>query len=68
MVFIETPIFTRQVAEALTDELYGLLQASLLARPDAGDLIKAAVEFANYVGHCPAEENVAVSEWFTFGA
>jgi hypothetical protein len=40
MVFIETPIFTRQVAEALTDELYGLLQASLLARPDAGDLIK----------------------------
>jgi hypothetical protein len=33
-------IFTRQVVEALTDELYGLLQASLLGRPDAGDLIK----------------------------
>ena len=40
MVFIETPIFTRQVVEVLTDELYALLQASLVARPDAGDLIK----------------------------
>jgi hypothetical protein len=33
-------IFTRQVVEALTDELYGPLQASLRGRPDAGDLIK----------------------------
>ncbi|HEY2527936.1 MAG TPA: type II toxin-antitoxin system RelE/ParE family toxin [Xanthobacteraceae bacterium] len=41
MVFIETPIFTRQVVEALTDEQYGLLQASL-GRPDAGDLIKGS--------------------------
>ena len=40
MVFVETPIFTRQVVEVLTDELYGLLQASLVTRPDAGDLIK----------------------------
>ena len=44
MVFIETPIFTRQVVEVLTDELYGLLHASLVARPDAGDLIKGALK------------------------
>jgi hypothetical protein len=68
MVFIETPIFTRQVAEALTDELYELLQASLLDRPDAGDLIKGGGGIANYAGRCRAEESVAVFEWSTFGA
>ncbi len=40
MVFIETPVFTRNVIEALTDDQYGLLQGLLVARPDAGDLIK----------------------------
>ena len=40
MVFIETPIFTRQVAEALTDDQYAALQSELTARPNAGDLIK----------------------------
>jgi hypothetical protein len=28
MVFIETPVFTRHVIEALTDDQYGLLQGS----------------------------------------
>ena len=40
MVFIETPIFTRQVLEVLTDEQYALLQGSLVARPDSGVLIR----------------------------
>jgi hypothetical protein len=40
MVFIETPVFTKHVIEALTDEQYGLLQGFLVARPDAGNLIK----------------------------
>jgi hypothetical protein len=42
MVFIETPIFSKQVLEVLTDEQYGLLQASLVAKPNAGDLIKGS--------------------------
>ena len=42
MVFIETPVFTKQVVEALTDEQYGLLQGSLVARPEAGDLIRGS--------------------------
>ncbi|MGA2189799.1 MAG: type II toxin-antitoxin system RelE/ParE family toxin [Steroidobacteraceae bacterium] len=42
MVFIETPVFTKQVVEALTDEQYGLLQGSLVTRPDAGDLIRGS--------------------------
>jgi hypothetical protein len=42
LVFIETPIFSKQVIEALTDEHYGLLHASLVTKPDAGDLIKGS--------------------------
>ena len=39
MVFIETPIFTRQVQELLTDDEYRELQKALVNRPDAGSLI-----------------------------
>jgi hypothetical protein len=42
MVFIETPIFARQVLEVLTDEQYALLQGSPVARPDSGDLIRGS--------------------------
>lgn len=42
MVFIETPIFSKQVIDILTDQEYGLLQASLVAKPNAGDLIKGS--------------------------
>jgi hypothetical protein len=42
VVFIETPIFSKQVIGVLTDEQYGLLQASLVAKPNAGDLIKGS--------------------------
>jgi hypothetical protein len=36
---IETPTFTRQVQEALSDDEYRAFQLHLLLRPDAGDLI-----------------------------
>jgi hypothetical protein len=39
MIFLETPVFTRQIKDLVDDEEYGLLQARLLANPDAGDLI-----------------------------
>ena len=39
MVIVETSIFTRRVTELLPDEEYRLLQATLLARPDAGPVI-----------------------------
>lgn len=39
MIFIETPIFTRQIKELVDDEEYRVLQLRLVARPDAGDLI-----------------------------
>lgn len=40
MIFIESPVFTADVKELLSDEEYAELQAHLLRRPDAGDLIQ----------------------------
>ena len=40
MVFIESPVFTRQAAELLDDEDYSELQQFLVTQPNAGDLIQ----------------------------
>jgi len=39
MVFIETSVFTREIKRLLPDEHYRMLQAALMLRPDAGNLI-----------------------------
>lgn len=39
MVIIETPIFTRLITEALSDDEYRALQTYLVAHPDAGAVI-----------------------------
>ncbi|MEW6369033.1 MAG: type II toxin-antitoxin system RelE/ParE family toxin [Acidobacteriota bacterium] len=39
MELIETPVFTRQVVERLSDEEYRQLQLYLVLRPDAGPVI-----------------------------
>jgi mRNA-degrading endonuclease RelE of RelBE toxin-antitoxin system len=36
MVIVETSVFTRQVAAALSDEVYHQLQVALAQRPDVG--------------------------------
>jgi mRNA-degrading endonuclease RelE of RelBE toxin-antitoxin system len=38
--FVETTVFTRQIAEALSDDEYRLLQEALLRRPEQGAMIK----------------------------
>jgi mRNA-degrading endonuclease RelE of RelBE toxin-antitoxin system len=40
MVFIETPIFTKEVQKYLPDEHLRRLQAVIMLRPESGDLIK----------------------------
>lgn len=40
MVFIESPVFTTEVRELLSDDEYSALQQYLADRPDAGRLIK----------------------------
>jgi hypothetical protein len=39
VIFLETPVFTRQIKGLVDDEEYRLLQARLIANPDAGDVI-----------------------------
>ena len=39
MIFIESPIFTADVTELLSDKEYAALQAHLVRSPDAGDRI-----------------------------
>jgi mRNA-degrading endonuclease RelE of RelBE toxin-antitoxin system len=39
MIFIESPIFTADVKDLLSDEEYAALQAHLVNNPDAGDVI-----------------------------
>jgi hypothetical protein len=39
MVFIETPVFTRQVRELLSDEAYSAFQWYMALNPEAGDVI-----------------------------
>ena len=40
MVILETHAFTRRIVELLSDEEYAQLQADLVARPDAGQLMR----------------------------
>lgn len=40
MLFIETPIFTRQITALMDDEAYGNFQIFLAENPETGDLIK----------------------------
>jgi hypothetical protein len=39
MVFLETPVFTRQIKALVDDDEYRALQLRLMMNPDAGDLI-----------------------------
>jgi hypothetical protein len=42
MLFLETPVFTRQIKSLIDDDAYLQLQAMLMARPDAGELIQGS--------------------------
>jgi mRNA-degrading endonuclease RelE of RelBE toxin-antitoxin system len=39
MLFVETPIFTRELQELMPDDDYRTLQSALLLRPEAGPII-----------------------------
>jgi len=42
MVFIETPVFTKEIQKYLTDESLRLFQKVILFRPESGDLIQGS--------------------------
>jgi hypothetical protein len=42
MIFIETSLFTKEIERLLPDESYRKLQAVLMLRPEAGDVIRGS--------------------------
>jgi hypothetical protein len=42
MIFIETSIFTKEIQRLISDDSYRMLQAALMLRPDAGNLIRGS--------------------------
>jgi len=42
MTFIETPIFTKEITQLISDEIYHQLQWALIFRPEAGKIIKGS--------------------------
>ena len=60
MVFIETPVFTRQVKELLTDDEYGQFQQCLAAHPKMGRVIQGTGGCARYAGAMTAAARAAV--------
>ena len=42
MVFVETSLFSKLLGDYLSDDEYRLLQNYLIARPDAGDVIRGS--------------------------
>jgi len=62
MVIIETSVFARCVKELLDDDQYTELQAALVVRPAAGDLIPVAMVCVSYVGRLTVAGNAAVCE------
>ena len=42
ITFVESPIFTKQVHDYLTDDEYRIFQAFLTVSPDAGDVVRGS--------------------------
>jgi hypothetical protein len=42
ITFVESPLFTKQVHDYLTDDEYGVFQAFLAANPDTGDMVRGS--------------------------
>ena len=42
VIFVETPIFTRRIAEYLADDEYGRLQSFLILHPQIGKIIQGS--------------------------
>ena len=40
--FVESPLFTRQVHDYLTDDEYGVFQAFLASNPEVGDVVRGS--------------------------
>lgn len=55
MIFIETPIFTKEIQRLLRDDEYKKLQQDLMLRPAAGKIIKGSGGLRKIRWHLPGE-------------
>lgn len=63
VIFIEAPIFSKQVYKYLSDDEYAALQWGLALRPESGKIIPRSGEvLENSAGLQQGEENGAVLE------
>lgn len=62
MIFIETPVFTEDVAKLLSEEEYRALQISLAASPDSGDVIQGTGGLRKVRWGAQGRENEVESE------
>jgi len=49
MIFIETPVFTAQIKELLSDDDYGAFQRYLTENPEAGESSRTPADYARSV-------------------
>ena len=59
LTFIETKLFTRLVQNYLTDDEYAALQNSIVANPEAGDVIRGSGGVRKLRWGWPGAENEA---------
>ncbi len=57
MLIIETPVFTKRVLEALTDDEYRELQHFIAEHPEAGNIIPGSRAFESCGGQSQARES-----------
>lgn len=62
IIFIETPMFTRQIKQIATDDELKELQKELIGTPDKGDLIQQTGGLRKVRMAAGSQEKVAVSE------
>jgi hypothetical protein len=65
MVFIETPIFTEDVQDLLSDLEYSTLQIHLAAYPNSGDVIRGCGGLRKLRWAAMGRENVVACASFT---
>ena len=67
IVFKETPIFTRQVTDLLTDDEYKELQAQLVENPSKGAIMQGTGGCPRFVGQGIIRVRVVAFVSFTIG-
>ncbi len=67
MRFVETPVFTKELRDFLSDDEYRSIQAAIMLRPEQGVIIRGTGGKGNYVGVGKAMAKVAACASYIIG-